>query len=143
MRDLLTVLVLLGSGLTAGVMFCVALSLVPGFRALPYDEYVAAHTVFGRHFDKVMPPVVVLTILGMAGLLVLTEPAVLNIAALACQVAVSLVSQFGNVPINRRVKSGRGSAADDPRPAWRRWHYLRLTAAVSALVLFSAWTVYR
>lgn len=141
MRDLLNVLVLVGSGVTAGVLFCVALSLVPGFRSLPYDEYVTAHIVFGRNFDKVMPPVVVVTVVGMAGLLILTEPTVLIVAALAAQILVSVVSQFGNVPINRRVKSGRGSADDDPRAAWRRWHLLRLAAAISALVLFSVWTV--
>lgn len=141
MRDLLTVLVLLGSGLTTGVMFCVALSLVPAFRALSYDDYRAAHLLFGKYFDRVMPPVVIATILCMAGLAAMAGAGVLNIVALAAQLSVSVVSQFGNVPINRRVKSGRCSADDDPRAAWRRWHFVRLTAALSSLVLFSAWLV--
>ncbi|MBB3053107.1 putative membrane protein [Prauserella isguenensis] len=141
MRDLLTVLVLVGSGVTAGVMCCVALSLVPGFRALSYEDYVEAHIVFGRHFDKVMPPVVVLTVLGMVALLFIAGPSLLRVAALACLFAVSLVSQFGNVPINRRVKSGRAPVAEDPRAAWRRWHFVRLTASVAALALFSVQVV--
>ncbi|MCU1686715.1 MAG: hypothetical protein JWQ81_7454 [Amycolatopsis sp.] len=143
MQDLLTVLALLGSGVTAGVMCCVALSLIPGFRTLPYDEYVASHIVFGRHFDKVMPPIVVLTVLCMASLLIVAGPAPLTVAALACQLTVSVVSQFGNVPINRRVKSGRCPADEDPRGAWRRWHFVRLAASVSALTTFSVWAVIR
>lgn len=141
MRELLTVLVLMGSGLTAGVMSCVALSLVPGFRALPYEDYVESHIVFGKHFDKVMPPVVVLTALGMAALLAVAGPVPLNVTALACQCTVSLVSQLGNVPINRRVKSRQCPAEEDPRPEWRRWHFVRLAASLAALALFSVWAV--
>ncbi|MFI5782587.1 anthrone oxygenase family protein [Nocardia sp. NPDC051570] len=141
MRELLTVLVLLGSGVTAGVMSCVALSLIPAFRALPYEEYVTSHILFGRHFDKVMPPIVVGTVLGMTALLVVAGPAPLNVGALACQCTVSLVSQFGNVPINRWVKSGRCPAEKDPRAAWRRWHFARLAASLAALLLFSIWVV--
>ena len=51
---------------------------------------------------------------------------------------VALVSQLGNVPINRRVRSLPEEGAlpadwADPRAAWRRLHLLRTTFALAAL----------
>ena len=145
-----TTAVVLGSGVTAGVLFCVALSLVPAFGALPPREYVRAHRLFGRYFDRVMPPIVVTTtaVAVLVAVLRWGEPA--GTAAMGCAIAlfgVSLVSQFANVPINRRVKRLDADALDggwrDERPAWRRWHLTRTGLSLLALLLAALTAVLR
>ncbi|MCO1580354.1 DUF1772 domain-containing protein [Crossiella sp. SN42] len=138
MTGWLEVLVLTGSGLTAGVLFAVAISVVPMFLALPPADYVAVHRLVGRHFDRVMPPVVLLSALG--GLVLAGRTGELaHLAAALCLAGVSAVSQLGNVPINRRVKSLAGQQLPvrwvDPRRRWRGWHLLRTGLAVLALLL--------
>ncbi|WP_238014780.1 DUF1772 domain-containing protein [Dactylosporangium sp. AC04546] len=137
-----TVAIVVGSGITAGVLCCVALSLVPAFAALPPGEYVRAHRLFGRYFDRVMPPLVVATTVVAAVTAALRWGGPTGSAAAACAgclFGVSLVSQFGNVPINRRVKRldpGAITAAwRDERPAWRRWHLARTGLSLLALLL--------
>ena len=56
---------------------------------------------------------------------------------------VSGVSHLCNVPINRRVKAITDPAVipadwEDPRPLWRRFHYLRTFLAVLALAVNAA-----
>ncbi|MFF8844569.1 anthrone oxygenase family protein [Streptomyces sp. NPDC015127] len=137
---------LLGAGVTAGVLFCVAISLVPGFIALPPEEYVEAHRLFGRYFDRVMPPLVVTTTVLVVVLACISDStgrrAVL-IAAAVCLLGVSVVSQSRNVPINRRVKRLTTVPDDweDPRTAWRNWHAVRTALALLGLVLTAAGVV--
>ncbi len=140
--EVLTVAAVTGAGLTAGVLFCVAISLVPGFLALPAAGYVEAHKLFGRYFDRIMPPIVVTTTVLTVVLAVRDEPGgsrPLFIAAALSLLGVSLVSQLGNVPINRAVKSLTPERVTpgwrDPRPVWRNWHLLRTVLALLALVL--------
>ena len=47
LRTLLGVLVIIASGTVAGVLFSVALSVVPAFRALPADRYIEVHKLIG------------------------------------------------------------------------------------------------
>ncbi|CAL9499945.1 DUF1772 domain-containing protein [Streptomyces sp. enrichment culture] len=146
MLHVIGVTALLGAGVTAGVLFCVAISLVPGFIALPPDEYVDAHRLFGRYFDRVMPPLVVLTTV-MVAVLAFTNDSTGRrtalIAAAVCLLGVSVVSQSRNVPINRRVKrlTTVPDDWDDPRIAWRNWHALRTVFAILGLVLTAAGVV--
>jgi hypothetical protein len=104
----LSVLLLFCSGLTAGVLFAVALSVVPAFLAMPADRYVQAHKLIGRYFDRVMPPTVGIAALTGIVLALSTADGVarsLFLLGAALHLGVSVVSQFGNVPINRRVKA--------------------------------------
>lgn len=142
MQELLTILLLVGSGTTAGVLFAVALSVVPAFAALQPERYVETHKLVGRRFDHVMPAVVLASTL--IGAWQATEAAdttarTLFGTAAAFGLAVSLVSQMGNVPINRKVKRLPAGPVpdgwDDPRRRWRAWHLLRTSCAVAALVL--------
>jgi uncharacterized membrane protein len=140
MTAVLSVTVLVGSGIVAGVLFAVALSVVPAFLAMPPDRYVQTHKLVGRYFDRVMPPLVitctVVDVVLAASSAASSARSLFGVAA-ALQVGVSLVSQFGNVPINRTVK--RLSPADipsgwvDPRPRWRAWHLARTSLAVLAI----------
>jgi uncharacterized membrane protein len=134
----LRVLIVVFSGLAAGVLFAVALSVVPAFFALPPADYVRTHQAVGRHFDKVMPAVVLTSVAAEVVLFAFTRTPLL-LAAATLHIGVSVVSQFGNVPINRRVKAlapaSVGAGWHDPRPSWRAWHLLRTTFAVLAVFL--------
>ena len=137
----LGVLAVLGSGVVAGVLFAVALSVLPALFAMPMDRYVYAHKLIGRNWDPTMP-IVVLTSTAIDVALVFLAPdsrtRTLFVIAAVLLLAVSGVSHLANVPINRRVKAVDPDQipADwtDPRPLWRRWHFLRTALAVVALL---------
>jgi uncharacterized membrane protein len=137
----LAVAVAVTSGVVAGVLFAVALSVLPALRAMPADRYVYAHQLIGRHWDPTMP-VIVLGSTAVEVVLAFTAPgttAPLFAVGAGLLLVVSVVSHFCNVPINRRVKSVDPEAVPqdwaDPRPLWRRWHLLRTAVAVAAAVV--------
>ncbi|QMU78185.1 DUF1772 domain-containing protein [Streptacidiphilus sp. PB12-B1b] len=145
MIDVLTVAASLGSGITAGVLFAVALSVLPALFAMPTGTYIYAHKLLGRNWDPVMP-VIVLSTTALDLALAFTHPGAgarwLYAGAAVVMLSVSAVSHLCNVPINRRVKAvddpGRIPADwEDPRPLWRRWHLLRTGLSVAALLLCS------
>lgn len=145
MTATLGVLVLLGSGLTAGVLFAVALSTLPALFAMPPSTYVHAHQLLGRHWDPTMPAIVLTSTVAGTLLAVRTTGTTRALAALAAvlMLGVSAVSHLANVPINRRVKAVTDTERlpagwTDPRPLWRRWHLLRTALAVVALVVNAA-----
>ncbi|AUG78899.1 hypothetical protein CFP65_4144 [Kitasatospora sp. MMS16-BH015] len=137
-------LALLGSGVTAGVLFAVALSVLPALFAMETSTYVYAHQLLGRNWDPTMPVIVLGSTLADLLWAVFGGGAVRGPAAAATVLllGVSGVSHLCNVPINRRVKAvedPRRLPADwtDPRPPWRRWHLLRTALAAAALTLNS------
>ncbi|MQY11641.1 hypothetical protein SRB5_17600 [Streptomyces sp. RB5] len=145
MTDALGVAALLGSGVTAGVLFAVALSVLPALFAMPAGTYVYAHKLLGRNWDPTMPAVVLGSCALSTALAVVAGGAAraLFAAAAALLLGVSAVSHLCNVPINRRVKAVTDPdtlPADwsDPRPLWRRWHLLRTGLAIAALVVNAA-----
>ena len=139
---ILAVVALVGSGTTTGVLFAVALSMVPALAAMPPARYVYAHQLLGRNWDPTMPLIVILTTVTDVALAALTPDGasrVLYGVAALMLAGVSVVSHFCNVPINRRVK---GLDPDrippdwsDPRPVWRRWHLLRTVLAFAAVAV--------
>ncbi|MET8005465.1 DUF1772 domain-containing protein [Nonomuraea glycinis] len=147
--EFLTVVALLGGGVTAGVLFGVAVSVVPALRDMTPGRYVEAHQLLGRNWDPLMPIIV----LGTTGVDLLlsfladgtgTRWAFGGAAALLF--ASSMVSHLLNVPMNREVKALDPAAAlppdwQDPRPAWSGWHRLRTTLAAAAFALTALATV--
>jgi uncharacterized membrane protein len=140
MTHVLSVLVLLGSGTTAGVLFAVAISTVPALAAMPPDRYVYTHTLLGKHWDPTMPIIVLSSTLLDIVLAVLvsgTAARTLFIVAAVLLFGVSVVSHLRNVPINKRVHRTDPDAMpdgwQDPRSLWRRWHTLRTVLAMVAL----------
>lgn len=132
------------SGVVAGVLFAVALSVLPALRAMPTDRYIYTHKLIGRHWDPTMP-VIVLGSTAVEVVLVFTAPddaAPLFAVGAVLLLVVSVVSHYCNVPINRRVKSVDPEAVPenwtDPRPLWRRWHLLRTVVAVVAATVNAA-----
>lgn len=141
MIAVLGVIALFGSGITAGVLFCVALSIVPTFQALAPGEYIRIHRLVGRNYDPVMPITVLSTTAACAALAVFSPatPAKAVFAATAVLLlGVSAVSHLCNVPINRSVKSLDAASVPaswaDPRRRWRSWNLLRTGLAVAALL---------
>ncbi|RRQ88655.1 anthrone oxygenase family protein [Streptomyces griseofuscus] len=142
MNTALGVLALLGSGVTAGVLFAVALSILPALFAMPTGTYVYAHQLLGRNWDPTMPVIVLGSTLADTLWAVSGGGEVPAAVAAVLLLGVSAVSHLCNVPINRRVKAVTDPEqlpADwtDPRPLWRRWHLLRCALAVAALALNS------
>ncbi|MHC0432318.1 anthrone oxygenase family protein [Streptomyces sp. O3] len=145
MTEVLVVAALLGSGVTAGVLFAVALSVLPALFAMETGTYVYAHRLIGRNWDPTMPVIVLSSTLVAGALAVAASgPSRLLFAVGAVLLlGVSGVSHLCNVPINRRVKSIADPADipadwEDPRPLWRRYHYLRTALAVLALGVIAA-----
>ncbi|UNO40757.1 DUF1772 domain-containing protein [Streptomyces sp. MST-110588] len=137
MTPLISIAVLVGCGVVAGVLFAVALSVVPAFLAMPPADYVRTHQLVGRHFDKVMPPLVLCSVAADIALAVQDAGTRgLYLAGALLLAGVSVVSQFGNVPINRKVKALTPTRLpddwQDPRPRWRGLHLLRTALAVLA-----------
>jgi uncharacterized membrane protein len=143
--DTFAVAAVLGSGLVAGVLFAVALSVLPALFAMPPDRYIYAHQLLGRNWDPTMPVIVLssLTMDTILATLVSAGPArVLFIIAGVVLLGVSVVSHYCNVPINRRVKGLDPNQVpaqwQDPRALWRRWHLLRTALAVVAFAVNAA-----
>jgi uncharacterized membrane protein len=87
-----------------------------------------------------MPPLVA-TFVGLDAVLAVTAGRPVErwlfVAAAVLGLGVAVVSQFGNVPINHRVKSLPPGPVPanwpDPRAAWRAFNLIRTTLAVLAL----------
>ncbi|MER5212027.1 DUF1772 domain-containing protein [Streptomyces sp. NPDC002838] len=140
MIELLGTAAVIGSGIVAGVFFAVAVSVLPAVQTLPADRYVELHRKLGEGYHPVMPLVVTVGVLADLVLLFVADEAgarALFAVALLAMVGVQVVSQFGNVPINKRVHSLDPAAIppdwQDPRLPWRNWHRLRTACALTAL----------
>ncbi|MBO4256450.1 DUF1772 domain-containing protein [Streptomyces griseorubiginosus] len=145
LEGVLGVAALLGGGVTAGVLFAVALSVLPALFAMETGTYVYAHKLLGRNWDPTMPVIVLSSTLVNVVLAVVAGGAARSLFAVAAVLllGVSGVSHLCNVPINRRVKAIDDPSVipadwEDPRPLWRRWHLLRTTLAVVALAVTAA-----
>ncbi|GAA3501767.1 DUF1772 domain-containing protein [Streptomyces prasinosporus] len=144
MVEVLSVLVLLGTGLVAGVLFAVAVSVMPALIAMPPDRYVSTHKLLGRHYDRIMPFIVTGSTAIDAALAIRGSGTgrTLFAAAALCMAGVAVVSQTRNVPINNRVKRTEpgdiGPDWQDPRTRWRDWHLVRTCCAVAGCTLSAA-----
>jgi uncharacterized membrane protein len=135
--DGLSMAAVLGSGLAAGVLFAVAVSIVPALRDLPPDRYVQAHQLLGRNWDPIMP-IMVLGATAAGAVLALTARdagvRLLSASGAVLLLGSATISQLRNVPLNREVKrldpaAGPPPGWRDPRPEWRRWHLRRTVLA--------------
>jgi uncharacterized membrane protein len=145
MVELLGIVAVIGSGIVAGVFFAVAVSVIPTVRTLPPALYVDLHRRLGEGYHPVMPLVVTAGLIADLVLIVLAPGGLtrsLFVLATLALVGVQVVSQFGNVPINRRVHSLDPAAVPgdwaDPRAQWRSWHLLRTGCALTALAVNGA-----
>ncbi|MFW5415206.1 DUF1772 domain-containing protein [Nocardiopsis sp. CNT-189] len=142
LSQVLAVVALTASGIGAGVLTSVAISVFPALCTLPPGRYVETHRLFGKGFHPTMPIVFNVGMVAALALAVLEwgEPAALPAAAGAVALLASqCVSHLGNVPINRRLAVLDPERIpddwDDPRPRWRVLNQIRAGLAVAALVL--------
>lgn len=140
--DAVAVAAVLGSGVVAGVLFAVALSVLPALSAMSPQRYVYTHQMLGRRWDPTMPIMVLGSLVIDLVLAVLAPTAAARgmfLTAAVLLLGVSVVSHFGNVPINRRVRNLNPDRVPagwhDPRPLWRRWHLVRTVLALLALAV--------
>ncbi|RVX44153.1 putative membrane protein [Nonomuraea polychroma] len=138
--ELLEVIALVTSGVVAGVLFAVAVSVLPALFALPAGRYIETHRLLGKGYHPTMPIVVNVAMVADLWLGLVAEDSAsraLFVVAGVLLLASQFVSHLGNVPINRRVKAVDPEAVpegwQDPRPLWRGWHLLRTTLALVAL----------
>lgn len=149
MTPLLTVVLLASSGIAAGGLVMVAGAIVPTFRALPPSAYVQLHQTLSRYVDRFMPATVLLAILVGSALSWLQTGVVreLLVVGVLLALAVAVISQFGNVPLNRKVRSWNPATPPPETRAllarWRRLHLLRTCAGVLAMGLFAVAAVLR
>ncbi|MCP2341082.1 DUF1772 domain-containing protein [Actinomadura rupiterrae] len=147
MTAALVVLVLLGNGLTAGIMLSTVIGITPLTNAQSYDRYVETIQFLWPRYDPFMPITHLLTIAADAGLVFAAPDAgsrALFGAAGAVLLVVMAISLVKNVPINRYVMSldpaarPAGWEQADPRVRWRNWNMLRTSLALAGLAVNAA-----
>ncbi|CRK55084.1 GrhM [Alloactinosynnema sp. L-07] len=139
-EDILEIVVVLGTGTTTGALFAVALSTLPALFAMPPDRYIYSLKLLGRNWDPTMP-IIVLTSTIIAIVLAFLGPngqaRVLYGVGAGLLIAVSVISHFANVPINRQMRKvdpdNMPADWEDPRPLWRVYHTSRTVCAFLAL----------
>jgi uncharacterized membrane protein len=137
LRIVLDLVVLIGSGITMGVFFAVAVSVSPALLTMSPDRYVEAHRLLGKGYHPIMPIITNTTMLAGFALAVLTPGSAakaLFLLGAVLVIGVQAVSHLGNVPINRALQAFAGGSWSDPRPRWRFWHQIRTGLAAVALL---------
>ncbi|HKE75492.1 MAG TPA: anthrone oxygenase family protein [Acidimicrobiales bacterium] len=152
-KRILLVLAATTVGITAGVMFCYQIAVMPGIGRLPDREFIAA---FQSIDDEIVNPIFVgLTFLGGAVFLVAATVAhrgeplrfrLLAVASVVYIVGVVVVTMAGNVPKNdtladfpvasstvREAAAARESFED----SWNRLHVVRTLASITSLAVLS------
>jgi hypothetical protein len=144
---ILTVVLLASIGIFVGGLVLVAAAVVPAFQVVPDGEYVRMHQVLDHYIERYMPWTAAFTLLNGLALLFLVgdgRTRALVGAGMVLTATVSAISQFGNVPLNKRVKTWRPEAPPLPverRSLVARWRYLhlaRVAAGVLALLAFAS-----
>ena len=136
-KSILTLLSLVGSGLVAGGIAAVATAVVPAEGTLPPREYAQWHTPFAHHMDRYIPVVAVSTVLIGIVLAFLhkgrRERALVMAGALLI-VLIAVISETGNVPLNRQIAAWGPETplaeTERVRERWRRLHLYRTVAAL-------------
>ena len=152
--DIVLALATVTVGITAGVMFCYQIAIMPGLHQLPDREFISAF----QHIDRkiVNPLFVVVSFLGGGAFLVagtaLQGPSSLRFwllatASVVYAVGVVIVTLAWHVPRNRALDRFpvTTATADETARArarfeapWNRLHVVRTLAAIAALAMLAA-----
>ncbi|WKV72865.1 DUF1772 domain-containing protein [Streptomyces sp. PCS3-D2] len=141
---LLQGLALLSTGLLAGAFGYGAANLVPTFNAVPLDMRLSFHAELMKMNGITMQAAMAVSTLSSLALAALTRGRARLIAGTAglLTLASFLITRFGNVPINGRIKEwAHTSAPVDHTEILRRWELfnnLRTLTAVAAFALLIA-----
>ncbi|WP_221997968.1 anthrone oxygenase family protein [Rhizobium laguerreae] len=141
MRLLFNILAISGSGMFAGVMLVIGVTLGGYWRSLPASEFLDWFSQNNRFIARTIPLVVVPALLGLTGSLWFGWGALgtrlLWIGALACVTAVLVLTVAWLVPSNAQFAAK--SVPLDQVPArldtWIMMHNIRIALAVVASML--------
>ncbi|MFF3617889.1 anthrone oxygenase family protein [Streptomyces sp. NPDC002467] len=141
---LLQGLALIATGLLAGAFGYGAANLVPTFGAVPLDVRLSFHAELMKMNGITMQAAMAVSTLGSLTLAVVTRGRARLIAGAAglLTLASFLITRFGNVPINGRIKEWARTSAPPPDHAeilrrWELFNDLRTLTAVAAFVLLT------
>ncbi|WP_067491157.1 DUF1772 domain-containing protein [Actinomadura hibisca] len=143
MIEFLLPVALLGNGLCAGVLTGSVLGVVPYYRTLPEDRYIAAHAFAVGRYDPFQPVCLLVTVAADAVAAAVAPTAAARVlCALAAVLALAVVaiSLTRNVPMNRRIKRLDPAAppAGFSAPAflrrWAGWNAARTGLTLAALL---------
>jgi uncharacterized membrane protein len=136
---LATRLALLSTGLLAGTFGYGAVNLVTTFNVVPLDVRLTFHSALMRVNGPVVQTTMALAALGSIALAALTRGGTRRAAAAASALVVTsfLVTRFGNVPINGRIKEWAVTTPPaDHAEVLRRWEAFNLVRTLTALAAF-------
>ncbi|MEV5239524.1 DUF1772 domain-containing protein [Streptomyces cinnamoneus] len=140
---LLQGLSLLSTGLLAGAFGYGAANLVPTFNAVPIDMRLDFHAELMKMNGITMQATMAVSALSSLALAALTRGRTRALAGAAALLAVAsfLITRFGNVPINGRIKQW---AATEPPTGYadvlRRWELFNDARTLTAVVAFALLT---
>jgi uncharacterized membrane protein len=132
-------LALLSTGLLAGAMGYGAVNVVQTFKAVPLDVRLTFHTALMRMNGPVVQTVMGLALVSSLVLAVLLRgrPRLLAGGAGALVAVSFLVTRFGNVPINGKIKTWDvASLPADHAELLQRWELFNVVRTVAALAAF-------
>lgn len=130
---------LLSTGLLTGAFGYGAANLVPTFRAVPLDMRLDFHSQLMTMNGITMQTAMALSFLSSLALAVLDRGRARLLAGVAALLVLAsfLITRFGNVPINGRIKEwAAASAPADHAEILHRWELFNLARTSTALVAF-------
>ncbi len=136
------VIALSSAGLFAGGLVMVMCAIVPSWRVMLPEEWVRNQQYVGPYIDRYMPLLDVVAVLSTLLLLRFFwsnfASMVWSITALLGFIAVALISQLVNVPLNRQVRTWPDLAlpthALQLRRGWIIWHAIRTAFGIVAFI---------
>ncbi|RST19606.1 DUF1772 domain-containing protein [Streptomyces sp. WAC05374] len=140
---LLQGLSLLSTGLLAGAFSYGAANLVPTFNAVPLDMRLDFHAELMKMNGITVQGTMAISALSSLALAALTRgrTRVLAATAGALTVASFVITRFGNVPINGRIKQWAATAPPTDHAGilhrWELFNYARTLTAVVAFALLA------
>jgi hypothetical protein len=152
---LLTATSLIGSGIQAGALLMFYYGVCPTFRAVDVPLWMRMHVSMDHNIERYMPFLNLTTGGTSLVLLFFSQDGVtrgLRIAALVCNIALALMSEVVNVPINKILARqlpvlahGASPAHDDPeivrlgamRERWIVWTQWRAVVITAGFIMYA------
>ncbi|MFD5623995.1 anthrone oxygenase family protein [Streptomyces yangpuensis] len=131
---------LLSTGLLAGAFGYGAANLVPTFDAVPIDMRLDFHAELMKMNGITMQAAMAVSALSALALAALTRGRTRTLTAVAglLTVASFLITRFGNVPINGRIKQWAATAPPaDHAEILQRWEAFNVARTCTALAAFA------
>ncbi|MEU8418119.1 DUF1772 domain-containing protein [Amycolatopsis japonica] len=139
--DLVTGVALLSTGLLAGAFGYGAVNVAATFDVVPLDVRLTFHTALMQRNGVVMQTAMALAAISSLTLALLSRGRPRWLAGVAAGLVVTsfLVTRFGNVPINGRIKVWAVTTAPADHAAildrWETYNVIRTVAALTAFAL--------